>query len=107
VVKPMANLFFGGDKAPKQDAINALTLKISEYFSGRYEVLGASDDGGNHLEIQIEVPHPNQNFEEQIENFPPLFDIIPKWMGWRTIILKVPPGYIDATTHSKDWDDGY
>jgi len=101
----MANLYFGGDKAPKQEAINALTLKISEYFSGRFEVRGASDDGGNHLEIQIEVPNPNLNFEDQVEDFPPLFDIIPKWMGWRAIILKVPPGYIDAITNRVERDD--
>ena len=105
MVAPMANLFFGGDKAPKQEAMNALTLKISEYFSGRYEVRGASDDGGHHLEIQIEVPNPNLNFEDQVEDFPPLFDVIPKWMGWRTIILKVPPGYIDAITNRADDDD--
>ena len=29
----MANLYFGGDKAPKQEANNALNLKISENFS--------------------------------------------------------------------------
>jgi len=102
VVRPVANLFFSGDKAPKQEAINALTLKIGEYFIGRYEVRAATDDGGNHLEIQIEVPEPNKSFEEQVEDFPPLFDVIPKWMGWRTIILKVPPGYIDAITNRPD-----
>ena len=50
----MANIFFNGEKAPKQEAINSLTLKISEYYGGRYEVRGASDDGGNHLEVQVE-----------------------------------------------------
>lgn len=98
----MANIFFGGDKAPKQEAINSLTLRISEYYGGRYEVVTASDDGGTHLEIQIEVPNPKLNFGDQVEDFPPLFDIIPKWMGWRTVILKVPPGYIDAITLAGD-----
>ena len=102
----MANLFFSGDKAPKQDAINALTLKISEYYDGRYEVRPASDDGGNHLEIQVEVPEPSKNFDDQVPNFPPLFDIIPKWMGWRTVILKVPLGYIDAITNRAE-DEPY
>lgn len=98
----MANLFFAGDRAPKQEAINALILKIGEYFMGRYEVRTASDDGGVHLEIQIEVPSPNTNFEDQVKDFPPLYDVIPKWMGWRTILLKVPPGYIDAITNRSD-----
>ena len=82
MVHPVANLFFGGDKAPKQEAMNALTLKISESFSGRYEVRGASDDGGHHLEIQIEVPNPNLNFEDQIEEFPPyLILYLNGWAG--------------------------
>ena len=101
----MANLFFGGEKAPKQEAINSLTLKISEYYDGRYEVFAASDDGGHHLEIQIEVAEPKDNFEDQIGDFPPLFEIIPTWMGWRTLILKVPLGYIDAITHRDDGSD--
>jgi hypothetical protein len=101
----MANLFFSGEQAPKQEAINALILKISEYFNGRYEVRVASDDGGSHLEIQIEVPEPNNYLEEQVADFPPLCDIRPKWMGWRTIILKVPPGYIDAFTNRPERDD--
>jgi hypothetical protein len=101
----MANLFFAGEKAPKQEAINSLTLKISEYYSGRYEVRAASDDGGHHLEIQIEVAEPSDHFEKQVGDFPPLFEIIPTWMGWRTLILKVPLGYIDAITNRADDDD--
>ena len=98
----MANIFFAGDKAPKQEAINALTLRISEYYDGRYEVVSASDDGGTHLEIQVEVSSPSLSFDDQVCNFPPLFDLIPKWMGWRTVILKVPPGYIDSITLGGD-----
>ena len=101
----MANLFFRGERAPKQDAINSLTLKISEYCEGRYEVRSASDDGGTHLEIQIEVLDPTSNLENQISDFPPIFEIIPKWAGWRTIILKVPPGYIDAITNRDERDN--
>ncbi len=101
----MANLFFRGEKAPRQDAINSLTLKISEYYEGRYEVRHASDDGGHHLEIQVEVPDPFKNLDTQCTNFPPLFEIVPKWEGWRTVILKVPIGYIDLITNRADMDD--
>ena len=101
----MANLFFRGEQAPKQDAINSLILKISEYCEGRYEVKCVSDDGGSHLEIQVEVVDPGRSLESQITDFPPLFEIIPKWAGWRTLILKVPPGYIDAITNRDDHDD--
>lgn len=94
--------FSSGEKIPKQEAINSLILKVSEYCDGRYDAFFTSDDGGPVLELMIEVPEPSQSFEEQIPNFPPLFDIIPKWGGWRTVIMKVPPGYIDCIHLRKD-----
>tara|TARA_R100000008_G_scaffold802_1_gene651 strand:- start:3494 stop:3793 length:300 start_codon:yes stop_codon:yes gene_type:complete len=93
----MANIFFAGDKAPKQQAINSLTVKISEYHDGRYEVVAASDDGGSHLEAQVEVDDVSHSLMEAHPQFP-MDEIWPKWMGWRTVVSKVPPGYIDAIT---------
>ena len=101
----MANIFFAGDKQPKQDAINSLTLKISDYFGGRYEVVSFSDDGGTGLEVQVEVDDPSASIVSQYDDFP-LDEIGPKWNGWRVVVLKVPPGYIDAITLSGD-SDGY
>ena len=95
-----------GDKAPKQEAINALVLMISNYHGGRYDVLFTHDDGGALLEVQVEVPEVSGDLFEQIPDFP-LFDIWPKWMGWRVVVCKVPPGYIDAITHRTDWEDDY
>ncbi len=91
----MANIFFNGEKMSKQDAINSLTLEISNYFSGRYEVKTGSDDGGSVIEGFVEVPTPSLAILEQCPDFP-LLEIIPKWGGWRCQVLKVPPGYIDA-----------
>jgi hypothetical protein len=95
--------FFTGEKAPKQTAINELLLMISNYYDGRYEVIACSDDGGNMLEVQVEVPEVNNTIETQAPHFP-FFDIWPKWMGWRTVICKVPPGYIDAITLAAESD---
>ena len=95
-----------GEKTPKQEAINELVLMISNYYGGRYEVIHTHDDGGSLLEVQVEVPVVNDNLLEQIPDFP-FFDMWPKWMGWRVVICKVPPGYIDAITHRKDWGDDY
>ena len=91
----MANIFFNGEKMSKQDAINSLTLEISNYFGGRYEVKTGSDDGGSVLEVFVEVPTPSESVTTQCPDFP-LIDIIPKWGGWRCQVVKVPPGYIDA-----------
>jgi len=100
----MANIFFAGKKQGKQDAINSLTLKISDYFGGRFEVRGVSDDGGNLLEIQVEVDDPSNAVTSQYSDFP--FDeVVPKWNGWRIVVLKVPPGYIDTITLGVDTGD--
>jgi hypothetical protein len=95
--------FFKGEKESKQSAINELLLMISNYYDGRYEVVGCSDDGGSMLEVQVEVPEVSNRLEEQAPTFP-FFDIWPKWMGWRVVIVKVPLGYIDAITLAADAD---
>ena len=100
----MANLYFRGDKAPKQDAINSLTLKISEYYGGRYEIRSASDDGGTHLEIQVEVRKPSLPLVDECPHFP-IDEIVPMWEGWRGVVLKVPMGYIDAITNGVELAD--
>jgi hypothetical protein len=102
----MANLFFGGDKALKQEAINSLVVMISNHYDGRYEVFATSDDGGTLLEVQVEVPEVSGELFKQSPDFP-FFEIWPKWMGWRVVVCKVPTGYIDAITNRTDWDDGY
>ena len=91
----MANIFFNGEKMDKQTAINSLTVEISNYYGGRYEVKTGSDDGGSVLEVFVEVPTPSLSVLDQCPDFP-LFEIIPKWGGWRCQVVKVPPGYIDA-----------
>lgn len=93
-----------GDKAPKQRAINELVVMISNYYGGRYEVIAVADDGGTLLEVQLEVPEVSQSLDSQAPDFP-FFDIWPKWMGWRVVVCKVPPGYIDAITNRQDADD--
>ena len=40
-----------GEKAPKQEAINTLILKVSEYFDGRFDAFFTHDDGGAILEL--------------------------------------------------------
>jgi hypothetical protein len=96
--------FSQGEKAAKQTAINELVVMISNYYGGRYEVLAVADDGGTLLEVQVEVEEVSKDIASQAPDFP-FFDIWPKWMGWRVVVCKVPPGYIDAITNSADADD--
>ena len=66
----MGKGFRQGEKAPKQEAINRLVVMISNYYGGRYEVLAVSDDGGNLLEVQVEVPEVSDSLEKQAPDFP-------------------------------------
>lgn len=103
-VNPVANIFFNEEKTPKQEAINQMLVHIGNYFDGRFEVIAAGDDGGSLLEVQVEVDDVNKTVESQHETFP-FFDVWPKWMGWRVVVCKVPPGYIDAITNGVELDD--
>ena len=100
----MANIFFSGEKLSKQKAINTLTVEISNYYDGRYEVKTNSDDGGPVLEVFVEVPVPSATILDQCADFP-LYEIIPKWGGWRCQVIKCPPGYIDAILMAADSSD--
>lgn len=102
----MANIFFNGDKAPKQAAINSATIKVGEYIDGRFEVRMASDDGGTHLEIQVEVDDVGESLTEQYPQFP-MDEVFPKWAGWRVTVTKVPTGYIDLITLSAGKSNDY
>jgi hypothetical protein len=97
--------FSSDEKAPKQEAINSLILKVSEYFDGRFEAFFTHDDGGSVLELMVEVPEPSKSLFEQIANFPPMHEIVPKWQGWRTVVMKVPVDYVDLI-HNRE-DDSY
>ncbi len=92
-----------GEKAPKQTAINELLLMIANYYDGRCEVIAVADDGGTLLEVQVEVPEVSSDLQSQAPSFP-FFDIWPKWMGWRVVVCKVPPGYIDSITNASEAD---
>ncbi len=51
----------------------------------------------------VEVVDPWKGVLDQRPDFP-LMEIIPKWHGWRTVILKVPVRYL-ATIYNKRDDD--
>ena len=90
-----------GEKSDKDEAKKALMQHAAGVFDGRFTVRFESDDGGNHIVLVLEVEEPS----EQLPNF--LSDALwdSKWMGWRYIIKKVPPGYIDAILEAPTRDD--
>lgn len=97
----MASQFFSGKKADPQTAISKLMQHAAGIFDGRFHALIKSDDGGSHVVLYLEVDEPN----DPLDSF--LVDAlhVPKWMGWRFILCKCPPGYIDAILLAKKRDD--
>jgi hypothetical protein len=97
----MANKYFSGEKAPREEAISKLMQHVAGLFDGRFLARITSDDGGPHVTLYLEVENPNLPIE------PFLRDALhnPKWMGWRFIIAKCPPGYVDGVLLSKKKSD--
>lgn len=97
----MANLFFNKGKASKKEAQAELEKLLARDCPDlAYAIRFTSDDGGQVLEIAIEVDNPN-------ENLGPDHPILPArtiWMGWRSVILKVPIGYIEGVMNRSVYD---
>lgn len=91
-----------GEKASKEEAIESLTELIGSIYNGVYHVRTTSDDGGHILELVVEVEEPSKQLEPHLKD---LLYVGAKWKGWRTLILKVPPGYIDAIILATKRDD--
>tara|TARA_B100001250_G_C19706922_1_gene747377 strand:+ start:82 stop:378 length:297 start_codon:yes stop_codon:yes gene_type:complete len=97
----MASLHFRGEKADKHEAEKKLMMHTAGVFDGRFTVRFESDDGGTHIVLVIEVEEPSKPLDRFLSDA--LWDS--KWMGWRYIIKKVPPGYIDAILNAPERDD--
>jgi precorrin isomerase len=95
----MANIFFTGEKATKQDAIESVTELVKNYCDCVVDAKVVNDDGGHILQVMVEVLEPSKPVLEQKEDFP-LLEIIPKWKGWRAVVIKVPIGYINTVVKS-------
>ena len=89
----MANLFFKREKASKADAMEGIDNLVEEKCPEiTYLTRFTSDAGGQLLEFNMEVSEPS----ELLDRDHPILVIRPVWMGWRSIIMKVPIGYIDG-----------
>jgi hypothetical protein len=91
-----------GEKASKEEAEKGLRRHAAGIWEGRFDVKFASDDGGNHIVLYLEVEDTTEAIDAAIS------DILwfPKWMGWRYLMMKCPEGYIDYilnSTLSDDW----
>jgi hypothetical protein len=92
----MANLFFSGEKATKEDARKSLMEYIADNWADRFTVDFWSDDGGHMIRAVLEFDDPNEIMSTELRNKFPA-----KFMGWRMVVLKVPRGHIDVFFDNK------
>ena len=72
----MANLFFKKEKASQTDAMEGIDKLMEEKCP--------------------EITYLTRFTSELLDTDHPILVIRPVWMGWRSIIMKVPIGYIDG-----------
>lgn len=97
----MASRHFSGTKASKDEAKKALMTHVAGIYDGRYTVRFDNDDGGSLINLYLEVEEPSKPLDKFLTDA--LFES--KWMGWRYVITKCPPGYIDAILEAPKRDD--
>jgi hypothetical protein len=95
----MANIYWAGEKAPKEQAVEMLMEEMPEYTDNRFWVRFESDDTSNHLTAIVESEHNATTPEFKLK-----MKLPPKYMGHRLIIKSVPIGYIDAILLAKESD---
>ena len=88
----MSSIPAENEKETKEKASDALRHHVKDVCDLIYLVKFESDDGGHHLALYVEVPNPTELLEPYLREA--LVTSI--WMGWRLIVLKVPPGYIEV-----------
>ena len=95
----MANLYWRGEKAPKEQAIELLMVDVVDCTDNRFYVKHASDGTGAHLCIYVETVHTKDTTKFKWKEEPPH-----KFKGWRVIRIFVPIGYIDGILLAKEKD---
>ena len=96
----MANIYWAGAKAPKEEAVEALMKELAECTDNRYYARFESDGTGAHICAIVETEHtadPSKFiWKKQLPE---------KFMGWRLVRLFVPRTYIDVILLAKERDD--
>ena len=92
----MANLYWSGEKAPQKDVYAALMKELVECTDDAFEVKFGGHGAGAHLTVYVEADN------EYRDPYPWNKKLPPKFMGWRVVIVFVPPTYIDIILRKKE-----
>jgi hypothetical protein len=94
----MASLYFANKKSPKDEARKELIKYVRNVCDLEHMVCFASDDGGTHIVIYVEVEVP----ADPLPSFLRESLHHSKWMGWRQMVIKCPIGSIGTTIPIRD-----
>ena len=70
----------------KRDIENLVIADVIEMTEGAFDVSFESDDGGTHIQVSIEKHDDAQKLTKHF---------LINQLGYRVLVLKVPPGYLD------------
>ena len=96
----MANLYWRGDKAPKEQAVEALMKELVDCTDNQFYVRVESDGTGAHLCAYVETVHTKEHKKFKWNKQPPH-----KFLNWRVVRIFVPMGYINAILLAKERDN--
>ncbi len=88
----MANIYWNGPKASKDDLRLGLMRKLVEVTDNRFTVTFQNDGSGPHACAMVER-------DENSDESPFKERLPPKFMGWRVLMIQVPHGYVEAFYH--------
>ena len=93
----MANIYWTGENAPKEEAVEALMKELVDCTNNRFYARFESDGTGAHLCAIVETPK-----SQDRSKFSWKKQLPPKFMGWRLLRIFVPIGYIDTILLGKE-----
>jgi|TARA_R110002072_G_scaffold287099_3_gene452370 hypothetical protein len=97
----MATIYWAGKKAPEKEVKKALMKEMVDCTDSAFTVRKEHDGSGAHISVYVEKKDPNEN-----TNFVWNKELPVKFMGWRTLIVFVPIGYIKTIMDApvREWD---
>ena len=85
----MANIYWSGDKAPQKEVYGALMKELVDCTDDAFDVKFGGDGAGAHATVYVEASQDRRDPYDWKKRLPP------KFMGWRIVIVFVPPTYIN------------
>lgn len=87
----MANIYWSSEKKASQKEVQVHIMEKAEEFLGGKTNFGFRIDDGA-AELWVECENPNSD----ITTYWHILDNKAKVLGWRTLIFKCPPGYLEC-----------